>query len=1186
MRSYFILVLVSCFVFAFNSVSMAASNGQEEIKETKQGTGISSKDRHSEKNLSNPSNSTLKLKRPVGRPRVEWEFAFNRPDILTVPPEQLTDQMYIDLAQYLNEKFPGRDWTKQILQSNWRNYQMGLLQAAAQLSSFYSENTHLYLISPGMDYLYDLMVLLHKENQPFLDRLHLLHVNEKSNKTSHFRDYLKAEGLFDANLFNGKKVVVLDNVYRPYLPVLLRDVFHADIENQVRFEYLSSSNALYPSTYGFLHHLVKLDSRASSNTITNEYLQRDVFPRFVEGVEVYRHIGKVWQPVLNLELNQRVLDKKQISLALMRDMVAFAENEKVNQIFMENVRDFTQLKMQIQTGVGKEDLKEKIFEDALNRGGHLAAASFDFYDRSQHQKVKPKLTMAELALPIYFKNKSGMDLAFAFSNYDMAKVELQKSEDSQGPIKQEGGEISQKGEEWIDPRIQDYQLNPVLWIKNLVKVKNKTDSFERLLNDVAKNPEEFENFLKLIERNLPSQHLPPQFKEMVISAALKQENEDFIASLINKKGSYFFSGVGVVTVKNILSSHSDLAYSEKIHSAFLTTVLPGLIENLQEIERPFSEEADRILNQEAAKLDILQWYFDLYVQFLIHLNKKIDTEVPGERAIKMANLKSQITELLLFQFSLLRANRSFYFNYFDIHFEKILKHGEPVTLVKNLKEHADYFKKELIKFPWAKALLQKGQPALLAVFIKEAFSHEDIFNHLYLVDIVLNRVDENNRELLVYLAESIFIQSNPKSMRHLKIALRKAAEFELADIYIRGALRHQEILKDAEIKEQLKALVLSGGEANQDAFVKYFLMEPVSVLANDVTLEFIQSLEARELEIFARHPLMKKFHHQNTQLMNLVVAKAELNTEDILLKQIFPQLEEVIGAKLPILKKALGIEKSKRLDWLNRAFGIADKGGDWNQLPVDQKPAKQILNQPSGNLSAPGPTKDEDDAATRVFDATALEQLNEPLKPSDRVHWNKREYRVKEMSRAEELFIEYTLEPLDLEASGKGSVTLLMAKNYSDGSENLILQEKSVLSKGIHSPLVTAKYIGSGKRFLLKQRIEGIDGEEALREYKQGLSTNRTIIEFLFDRMRTAKNTMGLTDIKPINFVYNGQLWVLTGIGPIEEALTPRKYRAEFNRITEDNKKPSGGIAHLLAAKVERNPQVRVSCEIFFNQEH
>jgi hypothetical protein len=91
-----------------------------------------------------------------------------------------------------------------------------------------------------------------RDKPSHLARLHLLNISTTNIHAEHVKDYLAQEGISDATLKAGKRVLFVDTGFSGSIPRQISEYFPATLRPQLQSHLMVSSNSEHPSCRVFL----------------------------------------------------------------------------------------------------------------------------------------------------------------------------------------------------------------------------------------------------------------------------------------------------------------------------------------------------------------------------------------------------------------------------------------------------------------------------------------------------------------------------------------------------------------------------------------------------------------------------------------------------------------------------------------------------------------------------------------------------------------------------------------------------------------------------------------------------------------------------------------------------------------------------------------------------------------------
>ncbi len=239
-----------------------------------------------------------------------YESYESRPDILTVTPH-----MHPNLVR------------------NWDGIKWGHLEAIAQMIEMFPEH-HIYFLARDGEQLYDFARLALAEEPKNRNRIHLLNVSRINKSSNHIEDYLAQEGISEATLSAGKKVLFVDTGIYGSIPYGISSKFPPELRENLQTKLLSSKDPGAPSTRVFLGYFDP-NSPIVSTDMQGEIFALEELPRFTDRSTEYLKINDTWQAVSPRGSEEDGVVNRLIASKLQQDFAAFWHQPKTQAVFKQ-----------------------------------------------------------------------------------------------------------------------------------------------------------------------------------------------------------------------------------------------------------------------------------------------------------------------------------------------------------------------------------------------------------------------------------------------------------------------------------------------------------------------------------------------------------------------------------------------------------------------------------------------------------------------------------------------------------------------------------------------------------------------------------------------------------------------------------------------------------------------------------
>lgn len=180
------------------------------------------------------------------------------------------------------------------LGEEWAALRDGQFAFAVQILQLYPDH-EIYFLARDAELLYDAAVLV-AENEKDRERLHLINVSRANVGSPHLKNYLQQEGLSEAALASGQKVLLVDTGFHGTLPEAIEYQFSTESRTRISTQFLVSGSLSHPSSRVFLHTL-GLDFRADPKEYTPIMLSYEYLPSFTHRSSEFQWLEGRWEAV-------------------------------------------------------------------------------------------------------------------------------------------------------------------------------------------------------------------------------------------------------------------------------------------------------------------------------------------------------------------------------------------------------------------------------------------------------------------------------------------------------------------------------------------------------------------------------------------------------------------------------------------------------------------------------------------------------------------------------------------------------------------------------------------------------------------------------------------------------------------------------------------------------------------------
>ena len=196
----------------------------------------------------------------------------------------------------------------------------------------------LYFLSREVELLSDTARVLTDKEKPSLDakRIHHLNVSSANLYDQHLKEYLEQEGITEASLRSGKKILFIDTGFTGTSARSIIMKYPPDVRKQFQIQLLCSTHANFPSSRVFI---IGLDSAASSVSpismvkTVEKYKDR---PRYTDRSDHYEKMQGQWIPISpDSPPSPEGSVSKNIALAEMEDLKYYLNQNTTEQLYQQ-----------------------------------------------------------------------------------------------------------------------------------------------------------------------------------------------------------------------------------------------------------------------------------------------------------------------------------------------------------------------------------------------------------------------------------------------------------------------------------------------------------------------------------------------------------------------------------------------------------------------------------------------------------------------------------------------------------------------------------------------------------------------------------------------------------------------------------------------------------------------------------
>jgi hypothetical protein len=373
-----------------------------------------------------------------------FESYLSRPDVFKVTPRTHPE---------LNTDF-------------WRGLKRSHIEAIPQLIELYPDR-EIYFLARDSELLYDLAKLKFKNDPKILKRIHLLNISRANMRAEHVKDYLAQEGISEAALKNGKKILFVDTGFSGTIPKTIANYFPIDLRDQLKTHLMSSSNPAHPSSRVFLTGLNPEAPRLNPGSMHGSIISYEHMPRYTDRSDRFFQVEGQWQPLSSIQSWSDGSVSKEKAQAYLEDLLFESQKPEFDTLFQERRklwRDLNNLttKAEAQSFISellKRHPKDPFIESVVR--DYLETVSIHLIEKSE---IVPKLS--ELGLAEVKRGSSG---ALSSNKNELIKKHPQWAKILQDPETQIKLLVQSENFETLGPitdAIQDVEVDLIVY-KNL-----------------------------------------------------------------------------------------------------------------------------------------------------------------------------------------------------------------------------------------------------------------------------------------------------------------------------------------------------------------------------------------------------------------------------------------------------------------------------------------------------------------------------------------------------------------------------------------------------------------------------------------------------------------------------------------------------------------------------------------------
>jgi len=262
-----------------------------------------------------------------------YESYLSRPDILKLKPKSHPEL--------------GPDWT---------NLKRGHVEAIAMLLEMYPDR-ELYFLARDSELLHDLARWITRDDPRASKRIHLLNISRANMRNLHTKEYLAQEGISEASLKAGKKVLFVDTGFSGTIPRVISEYFPTELWKNLQTHLMSSSNPEHPSTRVFLTAINPAAPGISPGKLHGSIISYEHMPRYTDRSTVFvKHEG-VMQPLSQKNSSSDGTVSKDKALAYMEDLLSYVGEKETQELLSKRRHQWKRLRESTSPDQATKELK-------------------------------------------------------------------------------------------------------------------------------------------------------------------------------------------------------------------------------------------------------------------------------------------------------------------------------------------------------------------------------------------------------------------------------------------------------------------------------------------------------------------------------------------------------------------------------------------------------------------------------------------------------------------------------------------------------------------------------------------------------------------------------------------------------------------------------------------------------------
>jgi len=447
---------------------------------------------------------------------------------------------------------------------------------------------------------------------------------------------------------------------------------------------------------------------------------------------------------------------------------------------------------------------------------------------------------------------------------------------------------------------------------------------------------------------------------------------------------------------------------------------------------------------------------------------------------------------------------------------------------QSLLEHLFSAPAQGLKKDLQKSVIEKGDQQVLGWLAQNTFSQDHTKDMTDLLRLVIEKGDQ---EVLRRLSADTFSKVHTKDMTDLiRLVIEKGNQEVLRDLSIYTFSKGH----TKDMTNLLRLVIERGNESVLLALVVHNFSKAHTKDMTDLIRLVIEKGDQKVLAYLAIYTFSKAYTNEMTDLLRLVIEKGD--------QQVLIKLAEYVFSKAYTKDMTdlirLAIEKSAQgtLAYIKENMPAALKS-DLPKVKVlkksleimddtERKAFLELEFQKHKELSKTG-------SVAKKLSAVKNSKIAPDLKPGEQVQIQKQRFEI-----------------LSLVVSGRRGVVfkvrsknqiyaLKVAKNQEADTLESLAKESSKAKKWNELQLPHAKVLVQAKDFVLKEWVEGTNGDEIIKKYAEGDESLKPVTQellLLVDKIRGQGAYIG--DFRPANLIWTGSQWVIIDSDGIQDGMT------------------------------------------------